>query len=173
MDRVSPKNAYIEQLATALAEGLFLVNAKGETLCLLQAVSDPHPGNSGSPSKARPTISILPAVDKVGAFAGGPARTDRPIDRVDDLDELTERERHVLGLVCQGQDDQAMSRTLGLSTNTVRNHIAALYRKIGVNRRAAAIIWAQERGISCHDALTPRARKARRKPVNDVPPARH
>jgi hypothetical protein len=27
-------------------------------------------------------------------------------------------------------------------------HVASLYRKIGVNRRSAEIIWARERGIS-------------------------
>jgi DNA-binding NarL/FixJ family response regulator len=37
-----------------------------------------------------------------------------------------------------------MGTMLSLSQNTVRNHIASLYRKIGVNRRSAAIIWARE-----------------------------
>jgi DNA-binding CsgD family transcriptional regulator len=40
-----------------------------------------------------------------------------------------------------------MSESLKLSRNTIRNHLASLYRKIGVNRCAAAIIWARERGI--------------------------
>ncbi len=42
---------------------------------------------------------------------------------------------------------------MGLSQNTVRNHIASLYRKIGVNRRGAAIIWARERGVTGCNAL--------------------
>jgi DNA-binding NarL/FixJ family response regulator len=29
----------------------------------------------------------------------------------------------------------------------VRNHLASLYRKIGVNRRSAVVVWARERGI--------------------------
>ena len=41
-----------------------------------------------------------------------------------------------------------MSESLKLSHNTIRNHLAPLYRKIGVNRRPAAIIWARERGIT-------------------------
>jgi hypothetical protein len=36
---------------------------------------------------------------------------------------------------------------LGLSKVTVRNHVMAIYAKIGVNRRAAAVIWARERGL--------------------------
>jgi hypothetical protein len=47
---------------------------------------------------------------------------------------------------------------LNLSQNTIRNHIASLYRKIGVNRRSAAIIWARERAITPQDALPPRRR---------------
>ena len=62
--------------------------------------------------------------------------------------DLAEREREVLGLICQGQSDPEMSVTLKLSRNTIRNHISSLYHKIGVNRRAAAIIWARDRGIT-------------------------
>jgi DNA-binding CsgD family transcriptional regulator len=65
-----------------------------------------------------------------------------------DIDLLTARERDVLGLICKGKSDVEMSRELKLSQNTVRNHVASLYRKIGVNRRSAAIIWARERAIT-------------------------
>jgi DNA-binding NarL/FixJ family response regulator len=51
-----------------------------------------------------------------------------------------------------------MGVILNLSQNTVRNHIASLYRKIGVNRRGAAIIWARERAITAQDALGTRRR---------------
>jgi hypothetical protein len=29
----------------------------------------------------------------------------------------------------------------------VRNHVASVYRKLGVNRRSAVVIWARERGV--------------------------
>ncbi len=75
-----------------------------------------------------------------------------------DLDQLTARERQVLGLICQGQNDKEMSGTLGLSPNTIRNHVSALYQKIGVRRRSAAVIWGRERGITGRDS----ARSGRR-----------
>ena len=78
-----------------------------------------------------------------------------------DLDLLTEREREVLGLICEGLTDPEMGNALGLSQNTIRNHIAALYRKIGVNRRSAAIIWARERAITSQEALDVKGRKRR------------
>ncbi|MEO6780195.1 MAG: PAS domain S-box protein [Bradyrhizobium sp.] len=60
---------------------------------------------------------------------------------------LSRRESEVLELICQGVDDAAIGVRLSLSPNTVRNHVARLYAKIGVNRRGAAILWARERGI--------------------------
>lgn len=69
------------------------------------------------------------------------------------LNSLSTREREVLGLICEGHNDAQMADLLGLSENTVRNHVAALYRKIGVKRRMAAVIWARERGIACRDDL--------------------
>ena len=58
-----------------------------------------------------------------------------------------ERAREILGLICQGAGDAAMARALNLSPHTVRNHVASLYRKLGVNRRSAVVIWARERGF--------------------------
>ena len=84
---------------------------------------------------------------------------------VSDLDHLTNREREILGLICEGRSDAEMSATLNLSQNTVRNHVASLYRKIGVNRRSAAIIWARERAITSPDALALRGGNGRA-PIN-------
>ncbi len=63
------------------------------------------------------------------------------------LDELTQREREVLALICRGLDDKSIARTLDVTGNTVRNHVARIYAKIGVNRRNAAAAWARARGF--------------------------
>ena len=60
---------------------------------------------------------------------------------------LTVRERQILNLICAGLDDDAISKKLGLSRNTVRNHGAALYRKLGVHRRTEAVVWGRENGF--------------------------
>ena len=73
-----------------------------------------------------------------------PGRTNEPAG---ELADLTSREREVLGLMCEGQNDDEISRTLGLSRNTVRNHVSRIYSKIGVHRRTAAVVWARERGV--------------------------
>jgi PAS domain S-box-containing protein len=76
-----------------------------------------------------------------------------------ELHELSRREKDVLGLICEGRSDKEMSAVLKLSPNTIRNHIASLYEKIGVRRRAAAVIWGRERGVTGFQA-------ARRVPGN-------
>jgi len=46
-----------------------------------------------------------------------------------------------------GLDDKTIARTLDVAGNTVRNHVARIYAKIGVNRRIAAVAWARARGF--------------------------
>ncbi len=60
---------------------------------------------------------------------------------------LTMRERQILNLICSGLDDEAIARKLDLSRNTVRNHGAALYRKLGVHKRSEAVVWGRENGF--------------------------
>jgi PAS domain S-box-containing protein len=60
--------------------------------------------------------------------------------------ELTGREREVLGLITKGKSDDAIADALSLKRNTVRNHVARLYAKIGAHNRGEAIIWARDRG---------------------------
>ena len=93
-------------------------------------------------------------IDKLKALR----QTKPSAPRKSDLDNLSDREREVLGLICEGCSDAQMGTMLNLSQNTIRNHIASLYRKIGVNRRSAAIIWAHERGITPQDAVPLRRR---------------
>jgi PAS domain S-box-containing protein len=62
--------------------------------------------------------------------------------------DLTAREREVLDLICEGLGDKAIAPRLGLSGNTVRNHVASIYAKTGVNRRAAVIAWARQHSLA-------------------------
>jgi PAS domain S-box-containing protein len=76
-------------------------------------------------------------------------RTPQPAGaRTAALDDLTRREREVLGLISHGLSDSDIAEKLGLTRSTVRNHVATLYSKIGVHSRRNAIVWARERGIN-------------------------
>lgn len=64
------------------------------------------------------------------------------------LADSTRRERDVLSALCRRLSDVEISEQLGISRHTVRNYVATLYEKIGVNRRSAAVVWANERGFT-------------------------
>jgi DNA-binding NarL/FixJ family response regulator len=68
------------------------------------------------------------------------------------VDPLTEREREVLRLVATGANNAEIAGQLYLSERTVKGHISAIFSKLGVRDRAAAIIRAYDAGI-----VTPRA----------------
>ena len=82
-------------------------------------------------------------IDKLAALRN-PSRAGRPATAVE---TLTARENDMLVRICQGATDKEIGAELKLSPNTVRNHVAGLYRKLGVNRRSAVVVWARERGI--------------------------
>lgn len=64
-----------------------------------------------------------------------------------EIESLPARAREVLGLVCQGLDDGAIADRMGVARNTVRNHVASLYRRAQVRSRSALIVWAREHGF--------------------------
>jgi DNA-binding NarL/FixJ family response regulator len=56
------------------------------------------------------------------------------------LNLLTPRQRDVLNLVVQGDSNKLIARKLGLGEGTVKIHLAALFRSLGVRNRAAAAV---------------------------------
>jgi LuxR family maltose regulon positive regulatory protein len=63
-------------------------------------------------------------------------------------DVLTYREMDVLLLLCQRLSNKEIARSLGISTETVRQHTVNLYRKLGVENRRQAIVQADALGLS-------------------------
>ena len=52
---------------------------------------------------------------------------------------LTPRECEILGRLAAGESNKEMARSLGISPNTVKSHLARLYEKLEVDRRVNAI----------------------------------
>jgi DNA-binding NarL/FixJ family response regulator len=59
---------------------------------------------------------------------------------------LSHRELEVLKLIAQGNGNKTIAQNLGISDQTVKNHITAILRKLGVNDRTHAAIYALQRG---------------------------
>jgi PAS domain S-box-containing protein len=139
------------------------INDQPCVLCVMQDITD----------RKRSEDELIAAIEAVMADTSWFSRsiveklaalrqTSRPVSLGGaELSDLTQREREILGLICEGQSDPEMSETLKLSRNTIRNHVASLYGKIGVNRRSTAVIWARERGITSKEAL--RLKKTRQR----------
>ena len=83
------------------------------------------------------------AVEAVLASAGQPARRDT----AERLAGLTPREIEVLRLIAAGLTAKEAARELEIAPKTADNHIQSLYSKIGVTTRAAAALYALERGL--------------------------
>ncbi len=63
------------------------------------------------------------------------------------LDELSEREREVLGLVAQGLSDAQIAELLVISPHTVHRHVANILAKLRLPTRAAAAARAARAGL--------------------------
>jgi LuxR family transcriptional regulator, maltose regulon positive regulatory protein len=73
--------------------------------------------------------------------------TSAPRRRVGGTEPLTERELAVLRLLPTRLSNREISRELFVSVNTVRSHVQAVYRKLGVATRAEAVAHAREVGL--------------------------
>jgi two-component system nitrate/nitrite response regulator NarL len=60
---------------------------------------------------------------------------------------LSPRQTEVLVTLCEGMSNKEIARTLNLSDNTVRIHLAAIFRILGVRTRAQAMVLAKHYGI--------------------------
>jgi ATP/maltotriose-dependent transcriptional regulator MalT len=86
---------------------------------------------------------MLPALLKQTEQTLGTA----PRRRADVVEPLTERELAVLRLLATRLSNREIGRQLYVSINTVRTHIQAVYRKLGVATRAEAVARAGELGL--------------------------
>lgn len=53
---------------------------------------------------------------------------------------LTPRQTDVLGLLLQGKPNKVIARELGLSVETIKDHVAAVLRALGVHSRTQAVL---------------------------------
>ncbi|MBI3165506.1 MAG: response regulator transcription factor [Anaerolineales bacterium] len=59
---------------------------------------------------------------------------------------LSDREMEVLGCVVRGMSNKEIAALLGISHQTVKNHVTAILRKFGVEDRTQAVVYALKRG---------------------------
>ena len=60
---------------------------------------------------------------------------------------LTPREHEILCLLAEGQSNKLIARNLGISDGTVKLHVKAILRKLGIHSRVEAAVIAVEQGL--------------------------
>lgn len=78
-----------------------------------------------------------------GTGGGFPARTPGTAVGLG----LTERQQQVLALMTQGKSNKLICRELGLAESTVKIHVSAILKTLGVTSRTQAVIAAQRMGL--------------------------
>ena len=59
---------------------------------------------------------------------------------------LSDREMEVLSCVVRGMSNKEIAGLLGISHQTVKNHVTSILRKFGVEDRTQAVVYALKRG---------------------------
>ncbi|GEK81370.1 response regulator [Agrococcus baldri] len=116
------------------ASGFLLKNTA--PAALLEAIRTIHDGGA----------LLAPSVTRtlIGAFVD---RSPRRLQPHPQLDQLTEREREVVGLVAEGLSNQEIAERLVLSPATARTHVSRSMIKLGARDRAQLVVFAYESGL--------------------------
>jgi DNA-binding NarL/FixJ family response regulator len=69
----------------------------------------------------------------------------------DSMLKLTERQKQTLTYLCMGMSNKEISLRLGLSDITVKTHVSAIFRALGVINRTQAVLAARRLGLSDPD----------------------
>jgi DNA-binding NarL/FixJ family response regulator len=122
-------------------------------------------GASGFLLKRTRPEDLIAAVHTIAAGESllSPSVTRRVIDRMatqpapgldgaggagDGADELTPRERDVLGLLARGMSNAEIADALVIEQSTVKTHVKRILMKLHLRDRVQAVIYAYERGLN-------------------------
>jgi len=71
----------------------------------------------------------------------------QPLSKLDGKAELSRREMEVISLVVQGYKNRDIGQKLFISEKTVKNHLSAIFNKLGVADRLELTLYAFERRL--------------------------
>ena len=124
---------YVFEAIRAGASGFLVKDTEPEEL--VQAVRVVAAGDALlSPSVTRRLIGEFAARAKEPQAAAG-------------LDELTDREREVVGLVAEGMSNDEIARRLFVSPATAKTHVSRAMGKLRARDRAQLVVMAYESGL--------------------------
>jgi DNA-binding NarL/FixJ family response regulator len=78
---------------------------------------------------------------------GSAVSTRLAVDRPDTMEQLTAREREVLGLMSDGLGNKEIAVRLGISEHTVKFHASSILGKLSASTRTEAVSQGIRRGL--------------------------
>ena len=137
---------YVFGALRAGAAGFLLKDS--EATALIDAVRTVARGEGMiAPTVTRRLIAEFAGQRPGAGWAGGTGAADgSPAPAL--LEELTRREREVLGCLGQGLSNADAAARLGMAEATVKTHVSHLLAKLGLRSRTQAAVLAQEWGVN-------------------------
>ena len=127
-----------EAVLLAGARGVVVKDCPSELL--LKAVRKVHAGELWFDR------ALLEVVVK-RAIAGDRAPTTTPAPEASRIATLTEREQEIVTLIGEGLRNEEIGKRLSISEKTVRNHLSAVFEKLGVSDRLELVVYAFKHGL--------------------------
>jgi two-component system, NarL family, nitrate/nitrite response regulator NarL len=133
--------------------------AKQSRVLMLTGVRDPEEHQRAVRLGAM--ADLLQAIEKVHAgevwldgalmarVLGRAAPAEATIDpEAVKIASLTDREREVIALICEGLQNKLIGERLFISETTVRHHLTSIFDKLGVTNRLELVIYAYRHGLA-------------------------
>jgi len=80
----------------------------------------------------------------IGQLHQSRTESEKNIDNEKKVNSLTNRQKEVLALICNGLSNRAIAEALGLSENTVKIHVTAILKSLSVSNRTQAVLLANK-----------------------------
>jgi DNA-binding NarL/FixJ family response regulator len=126
---------YVKRALADGASGYLLKEATPEDLAQAIKVAISGSGNVLSP---RVIQNLFDDQESAASSSNGGRRNEF---------SLTQRENDILALLAEGRSNREIAQRLFLSEKTVKAHLAAIFRKLGVTNRTQAAMMAVQMGV--------------------------
>lgn len=130
-------SAVHEQAVRQGAVGLVLKEQSARVL--VQAIRQVHAGQAWLDSAL--VATVLTDLSRTrGAEQADP--------EVAKIAALTEREREVISLICEGLQNKVIAKRMSISDTTVRHHLTSIFAKLEIENRLELVIYAYRNGLA-------------------------